>query len=74
LPPVRRFPPRANLLRPNGNGAWQCGSPEVADLLVRNQIIDRADRDLESSRDAESLVACWSSTPGMRPSTHSRRS
>ncbi|MBO0788790.1 MAG: hypothetical protein J2P33_22250 [Actinobacteria bacterium] len=30
---------------------------EVADLLVRNQIIDRADRDLESSRDAESLVA-----------------
>ncbi len=30
---------------------------EVADLLVRNQIIDRADRDLEGIADAGALVA-----------------
>jgi hypothetical protein len=30
---------------------------EVADLLVRNQIIDRADRDLEGTADAGGLVA-----------------
>ena len=31
--------------------------PEVADLLVRSQIIDRADRDLEGTADAGALVA-----------------
>ena len=31
--------------------------PEVADLLVRSQIIDRADRDLEGTIDAGALVA-----------------
>jgi hypothetical protein len=32
-------------------------SQEVADLLVRGEIIDRADRDLEGIRDAGALVA-----------------
>jgi hypothetical protein len=32
-------------------------SQEVADLLVRSEIIDRADRDLEGIRDAGALVA-----------------
>ncbi len=32
-------------------------SQEVADLLVRSQIIDRADRDLEGTIDAGALVA-----------------
>ena len=32
-------------------------SQEEADLLVRSEIIDRADRDLEGSRDAAALVA-----------------
>lgn len=32
-------------------------SQDVADLLVRNEIIDRADRDLEGIRDAGALVA-----------------
>lgn len=32
-------------------------SQDVADLLVRSEIIDRADRDLEGIRDADALVA-----------------
>jgi hypothetical protein len=32
-------------------------SQDVADLLVRNEIIDRADRDLEGAIDAHALVA-----------------
>jgi hypothetical protein len=32
-------------------------SQDVADLLVRSEIIDRADRDLEGIRDAGALVA-----------------
>jgi hypothetical protein len=32
-------------------------SQELADLLVRNQVIDRVDRDLEGTRDAREVIA-----------------